>query len=72
MKDFFGKLSDFIDDNYERFMITLVALIIFLLIASLPLMIFCDLYTKNRALDIYEETGVMITIDSKDLIEMTK
>lgn len=72
MNKFFEELGDFIDLYFERIIITVVTLIIFLLIACLPLLIIADLHIKNRALDIYEETGVMITIDSKDLTEMTK
>jgi len=71
MKNFIEDVIDLIFDNIEELVVFLLLSIGLILVLSLPISIFCDFYTKNRALDIYEETGVMITIDSKDIVDMT-
>jgi len=76
MKKIFEDLGEWISWNFEAIMGFGLLGILAITFLSIPLILIImlagDFYTKNRALDIYEETGVMITIDSEDSSEIMK
>lgn len=57
-------MEDFID-----FMVTSLFIILLMLTLCIPINIYLDYKVKERALDIYENTGILINIDMEDIIQ---
>lgn len=62
------KIDDIIKHNIPEILAIIVALILLILVSSIPVTIYVDYKIRSRAMDIYENQGVEININDLDKI----